>query len=88
MRYRLRTLLILLAIGPPLVAVGYLKWLRNLEVSAIRMMQQQEFEKEQKRAAARHAKYLTWVESVRKKARLIVNDNPLPVNSGSTDNRP
>jgi hypothetical protein len=28
MRYRLRTLLILLAVGPPLLAVGYARWER------------------------------------------------------------
>jgi hypothetical protein len=31
MRYRLRTLLILLAVGPPLVAVGWLLWSALLE---------------------------------------------------------
>ena len=35
-RYRLRTLLIVLALGPPLLAYGYIKWYEHVFIEAVR----------------------------------------------------
>jgi hypothetical protein len=54
MRFRLRTLLILLVVGPPLLAYGYIKWYEHVYIEAVRKALRQhaaEMHREQVQAA-------------------------------------
>jgi hypothetical protein len=64
-RFKLRTLLIVLAIAPPIAGFGYLKWKMDSRARAIIRLQQEEFAGQQKKAAARHAGYLLHVQQIR-----------------------
>lgn len=64
-RYKLRTLLIVLAILPPVAGFGYSKWKRYLRTREIIRLQEQDFAEQRKKAAARHAAYLAHIQRIR-----------------------